>query len=421
MFMKNKMFRGWYVVFAAHLLLALSFGAAYSLGAFFSQIQAHFDAGSFSVASVFSLTAFIYYAVGVFSGSVADRASTRAVVIAGVVLLSLGFLVSSETTGSLSIFITSFCSLAGLGIGLVYVPTVTTVQRWFVTNRSKASGLALAGTGLGTFVGPMAAGLLMHHVSWEATMRIFAAVIAAVGIPAAMLIRGSPYELGELPDGKPHPGPDQSEHRPIAPGIGLAEAIHSGRFWWYFAAIFLGSVGLFLALVHINPYARRLGISATESNLLIGLIGVGNVAGRLALGHVGDRIGAQRLLACLTVALAVLNGFWFCAHSFVSLVLFAFFFGVANGGCISLYPAVAASWFGTANLGAILGTLYIAVGIAAVAGGSIGGLLFDICQNYALSIMFSAACAMVSAVFIMIAGGRRTTRPLWTGSSGSVE
>jgi len=168
--MKSKIFQGWYVVFAAHVLLALSFGAAYSFGAFFSQIQAHFDAGSFSVASVFSLTAFIYYTVGVVSGAVADRVSTRVVVIAGVVLLSLGFLVGSEATGSLALFIASFCSLVGLGIGLVYVPAVTAVQRWFVTNRSKASGLALAGTGVGTFVGPMAAGLLMHHVSWVVRM-----------------------------------------------------------------------------------------------------------------------------------------------------------------------------------------------------------------------------------------------------------
>jgi OFA family oxalate/formate antiporter-like MFS transporter len=132
-------------------------------------------------------------------------------------------------------------------------------------------------------------------------------------------------------------------------------------------------------------------------------------------------MGARRLLACLTVALAVLNGFWFCSHSFASLVIFAILFGVANGGCISLYPAVAASWFGTANLGAILGALYIAVGIAAIAGGSIGGLLFDIYQNYGLSIMFSAACASLSAVFIMIAGGRQAVLPVLRRSSEAVE
>ncbi|CAN7746396.1 hypothetical protein LJR034_006735 [Caballeronia sp. LjRoot34] len=59
-----------------------------------------------------------------------------------------------------------------------------------------------------------------------------------------------------------------------------------------------------------------------------------------------------------------------------------------------------------ANLGAILGALYIVVGIAAIAGGSIGGLLFDIYQNYSL--------------FIMIAGGRKAALPVLRRSSGAV-
>jgi MFS transporter, OFA family, oxalate/formate antiporter len=408
--MRTKVFPGWYVVVAAHLLLALIFGAAYSFGAFFSHIQANFDAGRFSVASVFSLTAFIYYTVGVFSGSLADRVSTRVVVSAGVVLLALGFFVSSFATGSLQLFIGSFCSLVGLGVGLVYVPTVTAVQRWFVRNRSKASGIALAGTGLGTFIGPTAAGMLMQHFSWESTMRIFAAAIAVAGVLAAMLVRSSPQELGLLPDGDRHASAGAAARSPGQSGMRLAEAIVTARFWWYFGAIFLGSVGLFLALVHINPYARQFGISPTESNLLIGLIGVGNVAGRLFLGSIGDRMGARRLLVCLTLALAILNIFWLGAHTFVSLALFALLFGMANGGCISLYPAVTASWFGTANLGAILGALYIAVGIAAVAGGSIAGLLFDVYQSYSASIVLGAVCALMSVGFILIAG--RQAQPL---------
>ncbi|CAN7700799.1 hypothetical protein [Caballeronia sp. LjRoot31] len=60
-----------------------------------------------------------------------------------------------------------------------------------------------------------------------------------------------------------------------------------------------------------------------------------------------------------------------------------------------------------ANLGAILGALYIAVGIAAIAGGSIGGLLFDIYQSYGL--------------FIMIAGGRKAALPVLRPSSEAVE
>ncbi|MCE4057881.1 MFS transporter [Pseudomonas sp. Au-Pse12] len=410
--MQTKLFPGWYVVFAAHVLLALIFGAAYSFGAFFSQLQANFDAGRFSVASVFSLTAFIYYALGVVSGALADRISTRRVVSAGVVLLALGFFVSSMASGSLQWFIAAFCSLVGLGVGLVYVPTVTAVQRWFVRNRSKASGIALAGTGVGTFVGPLAAGLLMQHFSWETTMRLFALVILVAGLWVALLVRSQPQELGLLPDGDQPSAGSSGPPASHASGMRLAEALVSARFWWYFGAIFCGSVGLFIALVHINPYAQQYALSATQANLLIGLIGVGNVAGRLFLGTIGDRIGARRLLLVLTCALVLLNLFWVNAQGFVALALFAVLFGVANGGCIALYPSVAATWFGTQNLGAILGALYTSVGVAALVGGSLGGLLFDLYQGYAASILLGAICALLSVLFILIAGRQSGPPPL---------
>ncbi|NWA27763.1 MFS transporter [Pseudomonas gingeri] len=400
--MKTNIFPGWYVVFAAHVLLALIFGAAYSFGAFFSQIQSYYEVGRFSVASVFSLTAFIYYTVGVFSGSLADRISARVVVSVGIVLLALGFFLSSLAAGSLSLFLVCFCVLVGLGVGLVYVPMVTAVQRWFVKNRSQASGIALAGTGVGTFVGPSAAGLLMEHFSWESTLQIFAVAILVVGLLVTSLVRNPPQAPGLFAEGLDSLV-SGSEHPAAASGMRLAEAAGTRRFWWYFGAIFFGSVGLFLALVHINPYARQFGISATQANLLIGLIGVGNVGGRLFLGSIGDRIGARRLLMVLTFALVLLNLLWLGAHTFITLALFALCFGVANGGCISLYPAVAANWFGTANLGAILGALYISVGVAALLGGSIAGLLFDLYQGYAVSILLGALCALLSVLFILIA------------------
>lgn len=394
-------YRGWYIVGAVHVLLALIFGAAYSFGAFFSSLQENFDAGSFSTASIFSFTALIYYVVGVFSGAWSDRTSVRAVTATGIVLLALGFLASSLLSSSLALFLGAFCLLVGLGVGLVYVPAVSTIQRWFVVRRSHASGLALAGTGLGTLVGPMVAGWLMRHLSWQATMQVYAAVIALVGLAAAFSLRGRPEELGLHPDGIAMAS--QAGAR-TQQGLSLVEASRQARFWWYFAAIFFGSIGIFLALVHINPYARQQGLSVTQANLLIGLIGVGNILGRLGLGRLGDRLGTLRFLVVLTVGLAVLCGLWGLAQGFVALAVFAVLFGAANGGCIALYPAVAATWFGTRHLGAILGALYIAVGIAAVAGGSVAGLLFDLYGSYTLSIVLAGACALLSAAAVLQAG-----------------
>ncbi|WP_394791739.1 MFS transporter [Rhodoferax sp.] len=400
-------FRGWKIVAAVHLLLALIFGAAYSFGAFFSSIQSNFGADSFSTASIFSGTALVYYLVGVFSGGLSDRTSARAVTSAGIVLLSLGFLASSLLSDSLMLFLLSFCLLVGLGVGLVYVPAVTTVQRWFVLRRSSASGIALAGTGLGTLVGPMVAGLLMRHMSWQTTMQLYALTIAVLGLLAASSLHNRPEDLGLHPDGL---APPAQAIRPDATGLSLAEAARQSRFWCYFTAIFFGSIGLFLALVHINPYAQQLGLSVTEANLLIGLIGVGNIGGRLLLGRLGDRIGALRSLVLLALTLAVLCALWLLAQSFATLAIFAVLFGAANGGCISLYPALAASWFGTRNLGAILGALYIAVGIAALAGGSVAGRLFDLQHSYTLSIALAGGCALLSVLALLLASRAHSTR-----------
>ena len=114
-------------------------------------------------------------------------------------------------------------------------------------------------------------------------------------------------------------------------------------------------------------------------------------------------MGPQRFLIVVTLSLVVLCVMWSMAHSFVSLAVFALLFGAANGGCIALYPSVASNWFGTTNLGAILGALYIAVGIAAVAGGSIAGLLYDWYHSYTLSIVLAGALSLLSVAGIVLA------------------
>ena len=407
-----KLFRGWTVVAAAHGLLALAFGAAYSFGAFIKSIQTQFDAGRFSVGSLFAVTALLYYCVGAIAGPLADRIGLRRVTGAGVLLLSTGFALASQATSLPQLFVV-FGLFVGCGVGLIYVPAVVAVQRWFVRLRSRASGLASAGTGVGTFAAPLFAGWLLQQQSWQIAMQWFALAIVLLGVPAVLSMVGQPAHVGLAPDGDAHTAQAATQ----AKGLELPQALRSGSFWWLFLAILLASVSLFAALVHIAPMAQGLGIDATSSQLLIALIGAGNVLGRPLLGSLGDRLGALRLLMGLSTLLALLHLLWWQAHGWAALAVFAVLFGAAHGGCIALFPAVAAHWFGTLRLGAILGALYISVGLAAVIGASASGWVFDRTGGYTLAIQVSAALALLAVAALALAarGQRLASSP--SGSS----
>ena len=393
-----KLFRGWIVVAAAHGLLALAFGAAYSFGAFFKSIQTQFDAGRFSVGSLFAVTALLYYCVGAIAGPLADRLGLRRVTGAGVLLLAAGFALTSRATSLTQLYLV-FGLFVGCGVGLIYVPAIVAVQRWFVRLRSRASGLASAGTGVGTFAAPLFVGWLLEQWRWQTAMQWFALVIVLVGIPAVLSMVAQPAQLGLAPDGDP----PSTQRTAGAQGMELRDALHSGSFWWLFLAILLASVSLFAALIHIAPMAQGLGIDATSSQLLIALIGAGNVLGRPLLGSLGDRIGALRLLMTLSALLALLHLLWWQAGGFALLASFAVLFGAAHGGCIALFPAVAANWFGTLRLGAILGALFISVGLAAVIGAGASGWVFDQTGGYTLAIQTSAALTLLAVAALALA------------------
>lgn len=398
-----KLFRGWTIVAAAHGLLALAFGAAYSFGAFFKSIQTQFDAGRFSVGSLFAVTALLYYCVGAIAGPLADRIGLRRVTGAGVLLLATGFALASQTRSLAQLFVV-FGLFVGGGVGLIYVPALVAVQRWFIRLCSRASGLASAGTGVGTFAAPLFAGWLLEQQSWQIAMQWFALVILLLGLPAALSMVGQPSQLGLSCDGDPHPAQTAAQ----AQGMELSRALRSSSFGWFFLAIFLASVSLFAALVHIAPMAQGLDIDAVSSQWLIALIGAGNVLGRPLLGGLGDRLGALRLLMGLSIFLALLHLLWWQAHGWAALAVFSLLFGAAHGGCIALFPVLAAQWFGTLRLGAILGILYISVGLAAVAGASASGWVFDQTGGYTLAIQVSATLALLAvAALALAARGQR--------------
>src|ERR1700684_4247128 len=85
-----RMFYGWVVVAAAFAVTFVGFGSAYTFSAFVAPLQKDFAASRGSVSLVFSLAGFLYFALGIISGPLADRWGSRRLAVAGMILTGVG-------------------------------------------------------------------------------------------------------------------------------------------------------------------------------------------------------------------------------------------------------------------------------------------------------------------------------------------
>ncbi len=381
---------GWPVVAGTHVLTAVIFGSSYAFAALFPGLSAEFQASRGATALVFSLSAAIYCSMGAFAGPLGDRFPPRVLALTGLAVIIAGY-VAAAFAPTLALLYVFYAVGAGIGIGLCYVPALGAVQSWFLRQRARASGIALAGLGVGTLVLPALTARLMPELGWRGGLLMLAGVCAVLGVPAALLIRRRAFAVNTA----------RATRSP-----GMAVLWRDGRFRQLYLSMMLASFCIYIAYVHLVPATQDIGLPLETGTLLVGLIGVGSVGGRFVLTGFGDRLGPHRLLMLLTFALAGCFLLWAAATSFALLAAFAVLFGLSYGGCVGLYPAVAAELFGARHIGAVLGLLYTGVGVAALLGPTLAGLVFDLTGSYAVPILVSAAAAALSGLLIIGLGPR---------------
>jgi MFS transporter, OFA family, oxalate/formate antiporter len=393
---KPRIFYGWFVVAGTFAVTFVGFGCAYTFSAFLPSLQHDFAASRGSVSLVFSLAGFVYFALGAVSGPLADKWGARRLAVVGMVVTGLGLALASVARTLVEVY-TAYGLGVGLGIGLSYVPVLGVMQRWFVRRRGFASGIGVAGIGVGTLVMPPVAAFLINAFGWRETYLIFGVFAAVVGGGLAFLIEDDPRGRGLGPDGDPMPAGSQPVTRAKA---SMLAAVKSPRFAGLFVASLLGSFGVFVPFVHLVPYALDHGVPQAAAVLLLGAIGVGSTAGRFFLGGLAARLGRSLSMALMITGMALAFAVWFLSVNLWSLAVFALLYGLFYGGWVALLPAVVADYFGATNLGGMIGLISLGIAFGTLIGPSAAGFAFDVNQSYTLPILASAASYVVAAAIL---------------------
>lgn len=354
--------RGWVMVGAAFAGMFVSFGIAYSFGAFLEPMAEEFGAGRGATSVFFALTSLTYFGLGALSGVAVDRHGPRRVLLVGAIALGAG-LAATSRAGELWIGMVTYGLGVGIGVACAYVPMVAVVGGWFERRRTLAIGVAVTGIGLGTLtVAPLAAGLI-GELGWRRTHLLLGVTGAAVLAVCAVVVAPPPVRTG-----------------PAA--LTLGEAVHHRDYRRLYLAMGLMAVALFVPFVHLPGYAERIGVGDVAAATLVGVIGAASVAGRLLLGAVAAQTGSLGAFQGCFLAMGASFALWGVGGGYGMLLAFAVVLGVGYGGFVAIGPAVVAERFGTTRLGGLLGVLYTSVGIGSAFGAPLAGAAVDASGSY---------------------------------------
>ena len=398
----------WVVVWACFGSLAVIFGVAYSFAAFFESFAREFDAQRADVSLVFGLCGLIYFVLGVGGGMLADRFGPRVTCVSGMVLIATGLL-GTSLSGSMGAVYLSYGVCIGLGIALVYTPAIGCVQPWFTRRRGLASGIASAGIGAGTLVVPLVASGLIAALPWRDAMQLMALGVLVLGVGCAALMRRAPLATAAPVGASAAGGSAGSVVAAIAApsGMTLRQTLQQPSFWWLYAATVLAAPTMFVPFAHVSAAARDAGIDNAAAVGLVGLVGIGSLVGRFAMGALADRLGRGRTLVLMQGSMGASYLLWGAADGHAAFAVFALWFGLSYGGIVSLLPALCMDLFGARALASVIGTLYSGAALGNLLGPVLAGRAFDQLGSYGLVIGAGVALSVLAT----LASARVVRRP----------
>ncbi|HET7090867.1 MAG TPA: MFS transporter [Anaerolineae bacterium] len=362
----------WIIVAAGGVLGCVAIGGLFSLPVFLRPI-AHDTGWSTTGISTAMTLAFVALAIGSIAwGTLSDRVGPRIVVLAGSLLLTTGLALASLAP-SLVAFQLLFGVVVGFSAAAIFAPMMACVTGWFDTRRSLAVSLASAGMGMAPMtMSPLAAWLVQAH-DWRTSLQIIAALVAAIMVPVALLVRRPPA----LAPAAAAPG---AAHEP---GMSVGQALRSAPFLILVLTSFLSCATHSGPIFHTVSYAVACGIPLMAAVSIYSLEGLAGMGGRLVFGLLGDRFGAARILVLALLAQATVVLGYVVARELGSFYVVAALFGFTYAGVMPLFAVIARENFPLRMMGTVIGGTTMASSLGMALGPVLGGLIYDTFSSYA--------------------------------------
>lgn len=286
------------------------------------------------------------------------------------------------------------------------VVPMAAATNWFRRMRGRALGLVAMSLPLGGSVLAFVGQSIISVYDWRTVFLLFAVLmLVGVTVPAAMIMRRRPEDVGLLPDGDLAPSADTPKKAAPAPEFSwtLKEAMSTPTLWLLVVGLVMGILGNGAISFHQVAYFTDMGVAAEVAALALSVYGL---AGAFANGiwgyiteHVSERwcaVGAM-LMAAGSVVLLL-----FVQDSFTA-ILFAVIFGFAARGESSLVNMILAQYYGRDSYGTISGFIVPFQMVALGLGPTVAAKAQEMMGSYTPLFMVFVGMYLLSAVAMYLA------------------
>ena len=412
-----RFYYGWVIVGVALISMAFWLGIRASFSVYYVALLEEYTWSRSGSAGVQSVALITYTVLAPLVGGLIDRFGPRRVIVPGIVVLGLG-LVLCSTIKTLGQFYLIYGVIMGAGITAIGIVTYSAIlAHWFEKKRGLASGIAVSGMGLGTFVLVPLSQSFISMWGWRMAFIITGILVLIILLPAnGIFLRHKPEEMGQEVDGLNssnssgrHTTARENPHAPVTDWT-VNKAVQTGRFWALIIFPFLAITGIYIVLVHNVKFLVDQGVEKMSAAFIFAMVGVISSIFRIFWGWLSDRIGREMtytmgiMCACLGIGSLLLiesNGSRVFTYSFFIL------FGMGWGVSAPMFMSVSADLFKGRIFGLIYGFVEAGIGLAGALGAWLAGYLFDRTQTYSGAFTVAILAMLLSCVFVWLAAPRK--------------
>ncbi|HME59741.1 MAG TPA: MFS transporter [Candidatus Binatia bacterium] len=415
-------FYGWYIVGVGFLAnVASSFALASTLSIFLKPLTSELAVSRGVFSLLRSGEGIIGACLAPLVGTLVDRYGGRWLMAIGTTIVGIGYFFLGHVD-SFSQFAAIRLTLVTLGDAIMgYMVVNVVISQWFVRRRGRALAFTSMGVGFAKVCMPVVAAWLLLTLGWRQTWTVFGVLtIALLVLPALLIVRRRPEDMGLFPDGAGEPGIEPgsfggkkqfAEDHPANPSETVwtrAEAVRTSAFWLLVITFGISSVGVTGLNLHVYPYVTDIGHSPVVAASVMSVIASMQLGSPLAWGFLAERIDPRIAAMLRFIVQGIGLGLAISTSNLICLYAGFFLYGIGLGGNMVLPDLLWANYFGRRSLGRIRGMGLLISQVLAASGPPFFGFLFDATGGYGLSFaLFGAALATSAFLSLMLRAPRK--------------